>query len=115
MSRQDRKERRRAKKKRDEGFKLKWKSKYAEALAAYKEALSIYRSLDDAFEQSSCLNDIGAVLRELGRYEEAVEAYRQALEVYRRVGDGQEDQGDCLEEGMRELRDAMRSHEEDAR
>ena len=93
MSRQDRKERRRAKKKCDEGFELKWKSKYAEALAAYKEALSIYRSLGDEFEQSCCLEDIGGVLRKLGRYEEALKAYRQGADVcdfdFRRA--------DCLE------------------
>ena len=50
----------------------------------------------------------------LDRYAEALDSWGEALEFYRRVGDGQEDQSDCLEEVMRELRDAMGSHEEDA-
>ena len=63
--------------------------------------------LDDAFEQSSCLNDIGAVLRELGRYEEALTAYRQGVDVY----DGGFLQAGCLEGAGDSLCDMKRYEE----
>ena len=98
------------------GDVLYWDGRFEGARESYCQALEVYRRLKGAERrQADCLVSIGKAQVMLDRYAEALASWGEAPEVYRRVGDGQEDQGDCLEEGMRELRDAMRSHEEDAR
>ena len=98
------------------GNVLYWDGRFEGARESYCKALEVYRRLKGAEgRQVVCLVNIGTAQVMLDRYAEALASWGEALEFYRRVGDGQEDQGDCLEEGMRELRDAMRSHEEDAR
>ena len=57
------------------------------ALAAYDQALRLYRAAGDGNNEAATLNNIGAVYRGLGDPQRALEYYRQALPIRREVGD----------------------------
>ena len=71
--------------------------RYEEALAAFQQALDLYRTLPGTQrDQAKCLNNTGATLREVGRYEEALTSYQQATRLYQQVDGAQEDQAKCV-------------------
>jgi tetratricopeptide (TPR) repeat protein len=59
----------------------------AAALAAYDQALRLYRAAGDRGNQAATLNNIGLVYRGLGEPQRALEYYGQALPIRREVGD----------------------------
>jgi tetratricopeptide (TPR) repeat protein len=58
-----------------------------EALAAYEQALRLYRADHDRGNEAATLNNIGGVYARLGEQQRALEHYRQALPIQREVGD----------------------------
>ncbi len=58
-----------------------------EALAAYEEALRLYRAVGDRAGEAATLNNIGLVYDGLGERARALEFYQQALPIRREVGD----------------------------
>jgi non-specific serine/threonine protein kinase len=59
----------------------------AAADAFHREALALFRELDDPKGISAALNNIGCIAIEQARYSEAEAAFDEALELDRRVGD----------------------------
>ena len=59
----------------------------AAALAAYDQALRLYRAAGHRGNQASTLSNIGAVYDGLGEPQRALEYYGQALPIVREVGD----------------------------
>jgi tetratricopeptide (TPR) repeat protein len=59
----------------------------AAALAAYDQALRLYRAAGDRGNEAATLSNIGAVYRGLGEPQRALEYYGQALPIRREVGD----------------------------
>ena len=57
------------------------------ALAAYDQALRLYRAAGDRGNEAATLNNIGGVYRVLGEPRRALEYYGQALPLTREVGD----------------------------
>jgi len=57
------------------------------ALAAYDQALRLYRAAGDRGHEATTLTNIGAVYRALGEPQRALEYYGQALPIRREVGD----------------------------
>jgi tetratricopeptide (TPR) repeat protein len=55
--------------------------RFAEAEAAYKQALEIYIAFDDRHSAASTYHQLGMVAQEQHRLEEAEAAYKQALEI----------------------------------
>ena len=56
------------------------------ALAAYDQALRLYRAAGDRAGEASTLGNIGGVYRRLGEPQRALEYYGQALPIQREVG-----------------------------
>ena len=57
------------------------------ALAAYDQALRLYRAAGDRGSEAATLSNIGAVYRGLGERQRALEYFGQALPIRREVGD----------------------------
>ena len=57
------------------------------ALAAYDQALRLYRAAGDRGNEAATLSNIGEVYRGLGEPQRALEYYGQALPIRREVGD----------------------------
>ena len=57
------------------------------ALAAYDQALRLYRAAGDRGSEAATLSNIGLVYRGLGEPQRALEYYGQALPITREVGD----------------------------
>ena len=57
------------------------------ALAAYDQALRLYRAAGDRGSEAATLSNIGAVYRGLGEPQRALEYFGQALPIRREVGD----------------------------
>src|ERR1700678_4377585 len=57
------------------------------ALAAYDQALRLYRAAGDRGNEAATLNNIGGVYGGLGEPQRALEYYGQALPITREVGD----------------------------
>jgi tetratricopeptide (TPR) repeat protein len=57
------------------------------ALAAYDQALRLYRAASDRGNEAATLNNIGEVYRGLGESQRALEYFGQALPITREVGD----------------------------
>ena len=57
------------------------------ALAAYDQALRLYRAAGDRGNEAATLSNIGEVYRGLGEPQRALEYYGQALPILREVGD----------------------------
>jgi tetratricopeptide (TPR) repeat protein len=70
------------------GMSLRYLKQYSNALEAYHEAVSIFRTLvdnDPAKYNHYCANtllNMGAVLDDLGKYDDAIVAYKEAQEIY---------------------------------
>ena len=58
------------------------------ALAAYDQALRLYRAVGDRGNEAATLNNIGAVYDRLGEPRRALEYYGQALPIRREAGTG---------------------------
>lgn len=58
-----------------------------EAMAAYEQALELYRAAEDRGNQAATLTSIGNAYARRGQAEEALECYQQALPILREVGD----------------------------
>jgi tetratricopeptide (TPR) repeat protein len=58
-----------------------------EALAAYKQALPIYRAVQDRLGEANTHKALGDLYVRTARLEEALAAYKQALPIYRAVQD----------------------------
>src|ERR1017187_2907117 len=56
------------------------------AIEHYAEAASLWRDLQDGFEQALCLHRIGDVYSSLGEKQKALDYYQQALALDRSVG-----------------------------
>jgi tetratricopeptide (TPR) repeat protein len=61
--------------------------RYEQAIVAYTEAISVYRSLHKEAELAIALGNLGAVYYSQGRYKEALDHYQQSLEIKRQIGD----------------------------
>jgi CHAT domain-containing protein/Tfp pilus assembly protein PilF len=72
---------------RQQGVAFYHAGQYAEALAAFEEALAIYQQLGDRAGEGQTLNNIGAVYGDQGQYAQALDYYTQALEIQREVSD----------------------------
>ena len=55
------------------------------ALAKYREALPVWRSLEDRRMEAFALHDLGMLHGDLGEYQQALEAYAQARALYQRL------------------------------
>ena len=60
----------------------------AAALAAYGQALRLYRAAGDRGNEAATLSNIGEVYHGLGEPQRALEYFGQALPIRREVGDG---------------------------
>jgi tetratricopeptide (TPR) repeat protein len=58
-----------------------------EALAAYDQALALYRTAHDRGNEAATLTNIGLVFDNLGDRQQALDYFRQALPIAREVGD----------------------------
>lgn len=58
-----------------------------EALAAYQEALRLYRAGGDRGNEAATLNNLGLVYDRIGQPQQALHYYEQALPIRREVGD----------------------------
>jgi WD40 repeat protein/Tfp pilus assembly protein PilF len=56
------------------------------AIEHYTEVASLWRDLQDGFEQASCLNGIGVLYAGFGEYQKALEYYQQALSIRHQLG-----------------------------
>ena len=65
----------------NEGFRLRGKSKYKEALPIYFESLDILKSINDTHGQGNVLNNIGAAYKTLGNIPKALDYYEQSLKL----------------------------------
>jgi CHAT domain-containing protein/Tfp pilus assembly protein PilF len=63
------------------------RSQFREALAAFQEALELYRTTGNHQRESTTLNNIGVVYERLGQYETALGYYQDALVIRREIGD----------------------------
>lgn len=59
---------------------------YAEAAAAWEQALAICRTIGDRYRTSSMLNNLGANAYMRGDYGAAADIFREALEISRSIG-----------------------------
>ncbi|MCI5223039.1 MAG: tetratricopeptide repeat protein, partial [Candidatus Electrothrix sp. AR4] len=55
--------------------------RYADALAGYEEARTIFDGLDESISVAAVWHQIGSVHQEAGQYEQAETAYRRSLEI----------------------------------
>ncbi len=60
---------------------------YSQALEVYQQALQIYRSIGDRFNEGASLYSIGAVYQRQGNYEQALQYYQQTLTIAREIHD----------------------------
>lgn len=58
-----------------------------ESIAAYSEALALYRQLEDRSSEALVLNSLGLVYFPLGEIAIAIDYYERALVIYRSIGD----------------------------
>ena len=63
----------------NEGFRLRGKSKFKEALPIYFESLEILKAIDDTQGQGNVLNNIGAAYKRLGQIPKALDYYEKSL------------------------------------
>jgi tetratricopeptide (TPR) repeat protein len=61
------------------------RSKYEDALKAYKESLQIQRDVGDEYRQALCLNNIGIVYLTKGQASDALTYYERALELRKKT------------------------------
>jgi len=67
----------------NEGFRLRGKSKYNEALEVYLKSLMILEGIGDKSGQGNVLNNIGAVYKNLGNIPEALAYHQKSLLIKR--------------------------------
>lgn len=70
----------------NEGYRLRGKSRYKEALVVYFKSLKILEEIDDKSGQGNVLNNIGAIYKSLGEIPNALEYYQKSLALKREVG-----------------------------
>lgn len=69
-----------------EAVRLQSLGRYPESLAAFQQALELYRELRDRAGEGRCLNGVGALYKDLGEMAKAREYLEQALVIRREVG-----------------------------
>jgi len=71
----------------DEGIAQYNRSEWQQALAAWQQALEIFREIGDRAGEAKTLNNIGVVYEKLGKYPEAIAQYEASLAIKRELGD----------------------------
>ena len=71
----------------DEGIAQYNRSEWQQALAAWQQALEIFREIGDRAGEADTLNNIGVVYESLGKYPEAIAQYEASLAIKRELGD----------------------------
>lgn len=67
----------------NEGYRLRGKSRYNEALAIYLKSFAVLKEIDDKNGQGNVLNNIGAIYKHLGNIPEALAYHQNSLLIKR--------------------------------
>jgi tetratricopeptide (TPR) repeat protein len=92
------------------GVALQQAQRLEEAIAAYRDAVPIFRDTGDRYREATAQLNLGAALSVLGRSDEAITAARDAASVYRETGD-RHGEAKALHNIGRELRELRRFEE----
>jgi len=68
-------------------------SQFREALQYWKQALTIYREIENRQGEAKSLGNFGLAYKSLGNYKQAIEFHEQSLEISREIGDRQWEAG----------------------
>jgi CHAT domain-containing protein/tetratricopeptide (TPR) repeat protein len=63
------------------------RKEYSLAVNYYSKAIEYFENLNDSFNVSLILNNLGVVYRDLGNYSQALSSYEEALELRQNIGD----------------------------
>lgn len=76
------------------------KSQLDKAITHYKEALELYRELNDRGGQATALGNLGIVCGTKGELDKALDYFCQSLQIYRRIGDIEGEAASLINLGM---------------
>ena len=73
---------------------------FREALQYWKQALTIYREIENREGEAKSLGNLGLAYKFLGQYKQAIEFHEQSLEISREIGDRQWEAGSLCNLGL---------------
>ena len=75
-------------------------SQFREALQYWKQALTIYREIENREGEAKSLGSLGLAYKSLGQYKQAIEFHEQSLKISREIGDRQWEAGSLCNLGL---------------